>query len=58
MRTSCSSRLGVPSDREWCEQLRDAAYADAVIATSSAVPAHMLALHDRSSESSADRVTR
>jgi glycosyltransferase involved in cell wall biosynthesis len=34
----------------WCEQLRNAAYADAVIATSSAVPAHMLALHDRPSD--------
>lgn len=34
----------------WCEQLRSAAYADAVIATSSAVPAHMLALRDRPSD--------
>jgi len=31
---------------QWCEQLREAAYEDAVIATSSAIPAHMLALHD------------
>ena len=40
--------IGVAVGPRWCEQLRDAAYADAVIATSSAVPAHILALHDRS----------
>jgi hypothetical protein len=40
--------IGSSVGPRWCEQLRDAAYADAVIATSSAVPAHMLALHDRS----------
>ena len=36
----------------WREQLRSAAYADTVIATSSAVPADLLAIHDRSSEHS------
>jgi glycosyltransferase involved in cell wall biosynthesis len=41
--------LGTAVGPEWREQLRTAAYADTVIATSSAVPDDLLSLYDRSS---------
>ena len=41
--------LGTAVGGQWREQLRTAAYADTVVATSSAVPADLLSLYDQSS---------